>query len=453
MSRFGSNIAYWGGKLLTQSLRDIKRHRNTSHYVERPSDQIGYKSSQKSKMPVRRTTYGMKRRRDASRMPYVKRRPAKKKKRKYSKKGTFRKPRKVTKKPMKNMVRRKYDDNGVISKQRCVWLGVHHHVSYARLYDIIGEAVLKALMDKAKIYVRHYDESVADIIDNVSLFFKRINTANGADEFEASGAGNVITVTAGMTFATLATAVSDLIQLRASGGSPGGGGYYLYSITMDRQGEAANGDIQLTEVDCAKLEVYCQREITVQNITSTDDADPAKAGETTDINANPLVGKQYKFYEPVPKVFDEIKNSLAGVDFFQSYTPNDAGLQSTGDHSDDSPISHPVQGKNFFCNVKKEGGIFLAPGKYKKERVTFSFKGSLKQFVMKNPINATGQLYNYTVDPSGGCTLFAFEQQLRHGTKVHVSLGVNCLTNMQAKLTPVMPKRILKHYKEDTVTF
>lgn len=439
-SSFGSiaSKAYWG-----------KKSKKSDPFKQ---SGIVNETKQKSKMPVRRTTYGMKRTRDKSRMSSYTRRPAKKKKRTY-KKGVFRKPRKVKKKPLKNMVRRKFDDNGVISKQRCVWLGVHHHVSYARLYDIIGEAVLKALMEKAKIYIRHYDEGVSDTIGSVNLYFKRVNTANGTDELEGSGAANSINVTPGMTFAQLATSVSDLIQLRASGGSPGGGGYYLYNIHLDRMGSNAIMDCQLTEVDCAKLEVYCQREVTLQNITSTDDAPPAEAGQTTDLNTNPLVGKQYKFYEPVPKVYDEIKSKFPGVDFFQSYTPNDAGLASTGDHGEDSLLSHPVEAKNFFCNAKKEGGIYLAPGKFKKEKITFSFKGTLKQFVLKNPINAAGQLYNYTVEPVGGCTLFAFEQQLRHGDKVHVSLGVNVQTNMQAKLTPVMPKRILKHYKEDTVTF
>lgn len=423
--------------------------------VDRVLENIPDKPQKSSKMPPKRSTsYGQKRKRDTAMKPKaVYRRSMKKRKRTYTPKSAFRKPRKVSKKPLKNMIRRKYDDNGVISKQRCVWLGVHHHVSYTRLYDIIGEAVLKALMDKAKIYVRHYDELIADTIGSVSCYFKRTNTSNGADEYEGSGSANIINVSPAMTFSQLATAVADLIQLRASAGSPGGGGYYLYQMHLERTGSSAIMDCQMTEIDCAKLEVYCQREVTLQNVTSSDDAAADKAGSMQDINTNPLVGKQYKFYEPVPKVFDEIKGSMPGVDFFDKYTPNDAGLQSTGDHPDDSPISHPVQGKNFFCNLRKEGGVYLAPGKYKKEKVYFSFKGTLKQFVLKNPITSTGQLYNYTVDPVGSCTLFAFEQQLRHGTRVHVSLGVNVHTNMQAKLTPVMPKRILKHYKEDTITF
>ena len=375
----------------------------------------------------------------------------KKRKRTYTRKTTFRKARKVSKTPMKNVVRRKYDDNSVVTKDRCLWLGVHHHASYTRLYDIIGEACLKALMDKAKIYVRHYDEPTSDTIGSVTLYFKRINTATGADEYDTS-ADNTISATPGVSFKDFATAVADRIQLRASAGSPGGGGYYLYSMSLKRTGSSSIYDHQITEMDCAKLEIQVQREITLQNITRSEDATGGETGTSVDIDSNPLVGKKYKFYEPIPKVFDEIRASNVGTDFFGNYTPNAAGLQTTVDQPEDSLLSHPVNGKNIFCNVKKEGGVYLAPGKYKKEKVTFSFKGSLKDWVLKNPINAQGLLYNYTVTPSGSCTLFAFEQQLRHGTRADVKIGVNVSTNMQAKVTPVMPKRIMKHYQESVLT-
>lgn len=368
-------------------------------------------------------------------------------------KGSFKKARKP--KVQKDLVRRKYDDHATMDKDQAAWLGVQHHASYTRMYDVLGEAVVKMILNKDKIYPKFYDQIVGDQVRSIKLFFKRMNTGNGQDEFHLDS-GNEVTIGATDTFAGVATAVADRLQLRASTGNPVGGGYYLFKIQMHRRTETQNLTSQtfaceVKDMDIAKIRLTVSRAITLQNITKSDDAAVGQAGSITDINVNPLSGKKYKFSEPVPKLIDQLKTPLITAGF-EKYTPNDAGATTViGAIAEDDLLAHPVMATSLFSNCRGSSTISLAPGASKTERTTFSFNGTLKSFVLRNPIDANGNLYNYTVQPVGACTWFCFEQTMRHGNHSKVGLGVNIDTTMTCKVSPVYEKAMLRHYKQDTI--
>jgi hypothetical protein len=441
VSAFGN---FGTGSIAREALRDVLALGRDLYHYKGKNVPKGKLVDRIMKAP-RRSKRAFKPKTRAAKMASRKRKRTSTKKRKCS----FKKARKP--RVLKDMVRRKYDDHSTLNKSEAAWLGVQHHTSYTRIYDIVGEAVLKTLLNKAKIFPRHYDDLISDEVHQVIMYFKRMNTGTGVDEFETSTAGNTYTTAPTTTYALMATTVSDLIQLRATGGSPGGGGYYLYAMTL-RRGGVNLIDTKMENLDSAKLIVKVQRTVSIQNITPSDDAVAGKAGESTDLNCNPLVGKRYKFSQPIPKIVDQMKSTIVHADIFQNYTPSVSGLSSMPDLGADDYLAHPVNATGLFTNCRGVASISLAPGKMKKEKVTFSYTGSLRDFVLKNPVDGSGVLYNYTVTPSGSCTWFCFEQEFRHGTHSKVGLGVNVDTEMQANLYPKMEKRLLKHYDQSAVT-
>jgi hypothetical protein len=439
MSRFLPSIGYWSGKLLTDSLKDIKKHRNTSKYVERKSDQIMRRPSRTRKQYerfVKRRNFG----------PVVPpRRSSKKRKGTPANKrqGSFKKAKKIRTTPSK-FAKRHYDDYGSLERDNCAYIGFQRHGCKDRMWSVIGEAIVKALLAKIKVYPRAYDEPITYCSFNrLRIFFKRVAVPGGAEEEI-----NVDhTFTEGVTtFEGLATAVAATIEAKAERESSGDNdfAYYPYQalwyhVTDDG---VFSEKVHVKDLGESVVEFYATQVITVKNLTPND-------GGTSDLDVvgvNPIHGKKYEFNNFRPKLIDSIEQQNAFLGAF--YEVNDTnGINTAVEQiAADNIIAHPPVPRQLFTNCARATPIFMGAGGVKTERTTFKMKHKLSTLVERIYYN------QYDKGSFGGCTFFAFERKTRSVSgESRVKISFDRALHMSAHCKLAVKKTMLKHYDNTAI--
>ncbi|WP_445778963.1 hypothetical protein [Shewanella sp.] len=440
MNRFGGNIAYWGGKLLTDSLKDIKQSRNTSNYVERASDQIGYKLSQKSKMP-RTTSYAKKRKRDRAMMPQSKRKSTKKRKRTYSASNIsrFKKSRKPRTPTMS--VKQQFDDHGTVSRDHVLWLGVHHHGTRTRLYDIASEAILRAVLAKGKVYPQTYDQSLNDHIDGTANLYVTYRTHNIDTGGLYDDTQTAITDINNYTFHEATALLSTNMQKMSVGESGGvSSGYYPISIRVGFSGGSYFSRID--NLDEAMLYINAFSTIKIQNLTQNGDG----GNETDVVNTNPINGKRYDFKRPVAS----LRNELAATKYnaFEDHTTT-AGIVALDALTLDDPLAHPPMAKNTFQSCAGVANVYLKSGQFKSDSRKVTIKMSVRNFISK--ISPRINDYWGVIGGLGTVSWYCFERtnkQNGSGDSVdEVKIGFNRELTMTGLCRVKPAKTMLRHYK------
>ena len=445
MSRFLPSIGYWGGKLLTDSLKDIKKHRNTSKYVERKSDQI-MRTPSRARKPQRRRPY-VRSGTPAPRYPVV-RRSAKKRKGTPANKrqGSFKKAKKIRTTPSK-FAKRHFDDYGSLERDNCAYIGFQRHGCKDRLWSIIGEAVTKALLAKIKIYPRSYDEPFDGFFtyDRLLMKFKRVSVPGGAeDDSEAVS----ISFTDATKFEDLSVLVGDAIKERAERDTDADTQYAYYPFEAQFfNSQFANQDQQVIIRDLgeAMVELYATQVITVKNLTPND-------GGTSDLDVvgvNPIHGKKYEFNNFRPKLIDSIEQHNAFLGAFYEVddsTGINTALAIPGAANADSIVAHPPVPRQLFTNCVRATPISMGAGGVKTERTAFKMKHKLSTLVERIYYN------QYDKGSFGGCTFFAFERKTRSVTgESRVKISFDRALHMSAHCKLAVKKTMLKHYDNNPI--
>lgn len=440
--RFLPNIGYWSGKLLTDSLKDIKSYRNTSKYVERKSDQIMRPSSR----PRPKGRYGTNKRKPLLDPRRVKRKASTKRKRTTTKKkGSFKKAKKIRKTPSK-FAKRHYDDYASVERDYCAYIGFQSHGSKDRMWSIIGEALTKALLAKIKIYPRAYDE-VLDFVTNFDalyLTFKRVSVPGGVD----ATANSNIAFTVSTTFEQLAIQVSDAIKAYAERTNDADGNYAFYPVeAMWYNG--ANDDhnrVKVSDLGESVIELYANQVITVKNLTPNDDGLSA----LDVVGVNPIHGKKYEFNNFRPKVIDTVLdthydvgafhevNDADGINFCQLRNTSGTAVTMGEDHV----LSHPPVPRQLFTNCKRAALVSMPAGGSKTERTAFKMKHKLSTLIERIYYN------QFDKGSFGGCTFFGFERKTRtvNGDS-RVKISFDRALHMSAHCKLAVKKTMLKHYE------
>lgn len=368
----------------------------------------------------------------------------------------FRKARK----PIKDRgryVARNYDDYGTMERDHSLWLGFQHHGSRDRLFDIIGEAVLKSALAKLRIYPRSYDEVIKSIdYADMSMEFNRVNSV-GADSalFEPCVIHN-------RSFKDVATDVGLFLQKHANGDPAGAPNTdtvarYLSKITLYNATDPSKATIEIADVGDSIISVKVKQKIRFQNITKNVDGnlDLDQAG------LNPLRGRKYVFANFRPRLIDKIHGTHPQYDDFMVTDPVIAGpvdsapgiapVPITGSLAKDDPISHPPAARQLFSNCKASTAITMAAGAMKHEVTSFTMVHKLKTLIER--------IYYAGFDKGafGGCTWFGLEKAYRQAQPSgvtnddRISVGFNREVHMYAKCKFITQKSMLKHYDASDV--
>lgn len=359
-------------------------------------------------------------------------------------------PRKYTK-----AVRRNFDDYGTVTKTHGLWMGFQHHGSTERMYDMLGEALLKAILACAKLHPTSYDEPVVPdttgggdhILWNINIEYKRINGITGDEEYRNTDYAVFDGLGAPRTFKDLSAEIGLGIQNNQQGSTAATPatdtvGYFPYRFTLSRKGDS-NAVIPFVHqrgLDDAKITLVALQKIRLQNVTPNDDATAALDQNGT----NPLNGKYYQFVG-APRVRSEVlqtyDSTYAVGELQQHYRTNASGVMVMPDQVADSPISHPPPARQLFDNCRKTAMVSIGAGGQKFLNTTFKFTGTFEQFAKKHGYSGFDRV---TI---GGCTWFGFEQAFRQGNDT-IKIGFNRELHMTSFVQLKPPKVMLSHYDQ-----
>lgn len=446
MNRFGGSIAYWGGKLLTDSLKDIKRYRDTSNYVERASDQIGYKPPQKSKkMPVKkRTSYGQKRKRDRAMMPRYTRRPAKKKK--VYKRKTYKKRKPVT--PSLS-VKRVYDDASSLSRDDCAWLQFQHHGSRDRVLYIAAEAITRAILAELKVYPDSYDEPLAKHILYAAkwdVVFRAIKTDTG--EYFDSTKSITTDIRAG-TFTELSALLAQEMTSMMVGNVTNSTGYYPITSIIHPTGGYGHEHNTLN-LDQAMVTINAFSKIRLQNMTRS-----ANGLSGTDVvGSNPIQGKRYDFNSPSAIVHSALTPQVTDADApnwrpFEDVVVTN-GIQALPQLPDNHELSHPPMAKNTFQNCKTVKNCYIKYGGTVVEKHAFTKKVSVRQLI--NLLAPRRYDFWGAKNSFGVCSWYCLEKANRQSDAIPLSLHFNREMTITAFCHLKHKKSMMRKYFEPVIT-
>lgn len=353
----------------------------------------------------------------------------------------FRKARKVTSK-VSSFAKRHFDDYGTITRDHACYLGFETHGSVDRVWNILGEAVTKAILAKIKIFPRSYDEALSFTgysYDRLSLWYKRVNYPSAADE----NVEQIISFGPTTTFEGLSALVSASMKGQADADPTVAPNTDTVARFLDHCliFNSANSDYQriyIRDIGESVIKLGAVQKIRLQNVTPNDGG-----GKELDVTGtNPLNGRKYVFNNHRAKIISTVQETHPQYDFFGLITDRgvNPGYQPA---TEDDPLNHPPAANQVFTNCKESVKIGMKAGGMKHENTSFTMTHKLRTFVER--------IYYAGFDKGswGGCTWFAFERNYRQGsgaTEDQIIIGFNRELSMSAHCQFKTQKSMLKHY-------
>lgn len=416
MSRFIPNIGYWGGKLLTDSLKDIKRHRNTSKYVERKSDQI-MRPPRRPKAPRKRGYV-----RSGTAPPRYPLTRKSSKKRTKTASGSYYKSKKKKRYASPKGITNIFDDHNEFTDDTALYICQQDFGSTDRAISIGVQAVVKACLATMKAYPQSVEDTFA-MPDDAQLLrfqFRRLDSQQ-TDQNDTSTVG-----VDGRTFNAICLDVTTIFRNRlADGYLPTGFQFMKSSSTTDICP-------MFRQLGSSMIYFSAKTMLRLQNTTHSDgfanNAHDSSAGALS-VEANPLKGKVYSTNGMLPYVKDgliDVEPSL--LSFHQS---NTYGIFKGFDPATGtSTLNHPPLGNAFFKYCKGSRNVSMKPGAIMPLRSSFTCKMKVTDYFKK----VAGNLFKDSQGPHffGKCTVVALEQLMRSSADEGVHLGVNRELTMRA---------------------
>ena len=361
----------------------------------------------------------------------------------------FKKAKKVVKQRGK-MVARNYDDYGTIERDHCLWVGFQHHGSHDRLFDIIGEAFAKAILAKAHVYPRSYDEYMQSAeLDRVKIRYERLNFGGSDSHADAS-----TIVFHNRTFKQFAQDVADQIQGYADGDVTNipitdTVAYYPTQFHLLNGTDNTDGYKVFKNIGDMLVSVTVKQKIKIQNVTKNVDGTLSidQAG------LNPLSGRKYVFNNHKAKLIESIQNAHSEYDQFADGHPTNTApgisvVPVNSSFGTDNPISHPPMAKQLFTNCKAETAIKIAAGGMKVDTTTYRMVHKMRTLIER--IYFTG----YDKGAYGGITYFGLEKAFRQAKPSsaadddRIAIGFNREVHMYAQVKFKTERSMLKHYDQ-----
>ncbi len=483
-------IAYSGFKLGIDLVKKIKRGDYSKHpsYVERDSDQIGYKKPQASTGPARRKFGPMPTKRAKPRRSVVKSRPAYKKRKSYAAKTKPYKKRKTVsytktsiKKPFKK-VAISYGTSRqrvVTHKQQigsdCAWFGTS---SVGRPDDMcrsLAESLMLFYMSKVGDHRRRHfggntqDDNVAPFIGSnnsptwakILFRFAKINHASsptGSSDVEIKSRNDLSSPTSASnpnyTLDELVTTLSGGMKIEIDRG------YSLAYVSIFRDNDGNNVDSHVDEqvvyadVNAGrhKFDFSVTGYLKYQNVTPADGS--GDIHDSDNINANPVDGFIYKFKNRVPKfhssfiIGHQSQGSMDDLQYLNATSPGGLVVPalSTLDANFKVPIPSP---STVWSNTAGKVHTSIRPGKHAQFKFTEKFVGTFERFVDRY-FNTGATDATLKIPPGGDSYLVALKPTYRSATGEDVVMQCEWTHTyhgkiVQCKATPLILKTTIRN--------
>lgn len=415
--RFGKNPFRKYDKVVERTLEEI------------PDMRPPKKTSKSKRKPIVRRNFGP-----------VKRTSTKKRKRTSAKSGRFKKAKKIRKTPTKYS-KRHYDDFGSLDRDHALYIGMQTHGSQDRFFDILSEALLKALLAKIRIYPRSYDEQMGITnFDRLMITYTRVSVPGGSTQNVNANSINFDHLS---SFEGLGAALKNQMKEYANRDSDGDTVYAYYPTQALFHNDAGDNFNRVLVKDLGEcvVEFFATQTITIRNMTPSDGTD----GEALDvIGTNPIVGKKYEFKDHRPAVIDSIVAHVDSASEFMS--TSNVGINTAvafpGNTHQDHPLAHPPVPRTVFTNCSKSAVIGIRPGGTKVDKTYFKLKHKLKTLIERMYYNQYGK------GTFGGCVFYGFERKVREtGGFSRVKISWDRSLQMSAHVALKTQKSFLRHYQ------
>lgn len=356
-----------------------------------------------------------------------------------------------SRKPIKPgmMTKRHYDDHGTVTRAHSLWMGVEDSGSYDRLFDILGEAVTRAILAKAKVYPKLYDQPLGDFFSSagnvgtvLTLGFKTVNT-EGTDFL----GNNIIENVEDKTFKTLSEAVTTFLKTRADTTITGQGQVfdYLDSFILSNSSDGDRLAYDLNMAD-SMITIMCKSKVKFQNITTN-----TAGGDDLDvIGTNPISGKRYTFDDARARLVSQVQEHNSNYDKFEGIK-KPYGIVALDALPVDDPLAHPPAAKNVWLNCTGVAPVYIKAGGMSHHYQTYSVKRTMRQFIEDIARVTSG----YTRSKFGKVTWWCFERTYKQNgtgdTADDISIGFNRELSMYAMCKLKRDKTMLKHYDNQII--
>jgi hypothetical protein len=366
--------------------------------------------------------------------------------------GSSRRQLKSRKPKMPSMsTKRHFDDHGTVTRAHALWFGVEDSGSYDRLFDIMGEAVTRAILAKAKVYPKFYDQPLGDFFQSsgtlgtvLTLGFKRINTAGSdilfnqtidhiEDRTFKQLADNVVDKL--KTFAESTDGVLDVQQFN-----------YLDSfiISNSQNGDRLAYDLNMAD---AVISITAKSKVKLQNVTTNNSGND----DLDVVGTNPINGKRYVFNDQRARLVSTLQEyGATKYDLFES-SHHDKGVVALAALGADDPLAHPPAAKNVWTNCTGVAAVSIKAGGMSHHYQTFTVKRTIRQFVEDLAKRTAG----FTRSSFGKMTWWCFERTYKQNgtgaTADDISIGFNRELSMYAMCKLKKDRSMLKHYDNEDV--
>jgi len=388
-----------------------KGTKSGNKYIERATDQIGYKMPYKG--PSRRkSTYGLglKKKKTSKGKKSAK----KTSKRKRVASGSFRKPKRLKRVSVKYHKHR-YEEEGKLTKdQSYAYVKTNDQYNRNAIFMAMADALLRPILRKYCKFTPLQDSDVFPThpdFKRLAFDFKRVRV-DGVESFKdaMANAQNTIDYTVvldGQTYDQMRNKLSEMIRLAADATSslvPNNDtvAYYPYKLRIiDSAGLTRTTFEHLGET---MIDIKFNQKVSFLNKTKND----AGNNEIQTLGQNPLKGKLYQFSHMEPRLKDHFDTIYRTT--FQDDEDLGVACFPLADNSPALPVElqHPLDAKYWLKNCTKESSIYLKPGQHKMHTTSKVIKGKLSTLIER--------LYYSGFDKgSFGCSSMFMFDMVHHG--------------------------------------
>lgn len=352
----------------------------------------------------------------------------------------FRKPRRV--RPVSKMITRKFDDHGQVTSDFCAWLNIEGNGCQSRMWKMCADAVVRAVLAKVGVYPESLNQPIgnnsffvpnAPPTEHVTLVINYLQVHPGDGDSSFDDSTHIVFRSSTSTYNSLHAISTDVANtfktMAAAGKFP-----EIAYLKNESTSTYLTNNIDLTK---AIFTYNCHQRIDLQNQSeATAGADIADANN---IHAVELKGKIYKFKHSQANIHNRLREEDTGFDVFADDDTTDGvvTLQPTAGTS--HYLKHPQAARTLFTNCASVTDITLKPGESRYFREVLKFKGTLKQFFMKN-MNRTTTTVGASTLSFGSRFVVALECAIRSN-----NAAVDVAYNREVTSTAFLQLRPVRH--------
>ena len=330
------------------------------------------------------------------------------KKRKATKRGSFKKPKKVRKVATKYHNHRYEVEGTCDATQPYMYVGINDCYKRGAIWDAMADAVLRPILAREfKFRPLQDTDKIGNMLSaattgvskRVLVFgMKRVHGITGVNLVTSGFDSDAVLAASRVdlddtTYDTMRTRVSTILQdwgdaaLSSSGANRFTDlvGYFPYQYSMiSNVGTVASASkisiiTSFDHLGDTSIDLRFSQKTMFVNRTLAEGG--STAGQNLDrLGTNPLKGKLYQFNNAAPRVLDHVDMSAALKTSIQSdpLTGMDKYMSTS---ADDSHLAHPLSSKFWLKNCVKESNILLQPGQTKSHSTLYTIKGRLSTII------------------------------------------------------------------------